>query len=60
MENLDSIDKQTLQYLKQDYEEIKKDQSTNTENKENKNNTILKKRRMESNSKIQYRYYGWY
>ena len=36
MENLDSIDKQTLQYLKQDYEEIKKDQSTNTENKEKK------------------------
>ena len=27
MENLDSIDKQTLEYLKQDYEEIKKDQS---------------------------------
>ena len=24
MENLDSIDKQTLEYLKQDYEEIKK------------------------------------
>ena len=27
MENLDSIDKQTLEYLKQDYEEIKKDQA---------------------------------
>ena len=36
MENLDSIDKQTLEYLKQDYEEIKKDQSTNNENKQNK------------------------
>ena len=36
MENLDSIDKHTLEYLRQDYEEIKKDQSKNTENKENK------------------------
>ena len=41
MENLDSIDKQTLEYLKQDYEEIKKDQSTNTENKQNKNESEI-------------------
>ena len=36
MENLDNVDQETLKYLKEDYEDLKKDSNDNTNGEQKK------------------------